>query len=187
MGLADDVADDEVLLDTESLKHLSREEILALDRGLATASDIENGLNINKGTLRKFAQGQAKLGVDVYRDFGIGRPSISNRYMIRLSVFTRMWSSIKDKIGQMKVTQQPFKIPKKGSTMADLIAEGGIYKLSRLEGLMKFKVRALKQRYYQLLDEGKNPKKEFGIYKDGKLFLVDMKRFGKWYGNQKLR
>lgn len=179
--------DDEFLITDQKLAELSKDEILAIEEGITSASEIENGLKLNKGTLRKFAQAEAASGRDTYKEYGIGRTSFSNRYMVRLSVFTKMWDTIADRIRAMGLTQVRFKTPPKDCTIGELIEDGGIYKLSRLEGKMKFKVRALKYRYYELLKEGKDPREEFGIYKDGKLFLVDMKSFGQWYAAQDLR
>lgn len=184
--MASRVEDDEFLLDPKETRGLSEAELLTLDQGLINASDLENGLQISKGALRKFAQAQSDKGVDVYKEFGIGRPSFSNRYFVRLAVFNKSWNQIKAKMKEMRLTQGRFKIPPEGSTIRFLIEEGGVYKLSRLEGMIKFKVRSLKLRYYELLKAGKDPKEEFGIYKDGKLFLVDMKRFGDWYRRQEL-
>lgn len=73
------VEDDEFLLDPKKILGLSEAELLTLDQGLINASDLENGLQINKGALRKFAQAQDGKGVDVYKEFGIDRPSFSNR------------------------------------------------------------------------------------------------------------
>ncbi len=184
----DEKRDDEYLLsDPQKIKELSIEEILALNEGMLNASDLEDGLKLKKGTLRKFTQAQESHGVDTYKEYGIGRVSLSNRYLVRLSTFTRMWDTISEKIKELGLTRVRFKVPAEGSNIWDLIEEGGIFKLSRLEGKMMFKVRALKHRYYELLAAGKDPRKELGLYKDGKLFLVDMERFGAWYRRQKVK
>ena len=179
--------DEYLLTNTKEFGSLSEEELLALKEGMACASDVENGLRLNKGTLRRFAQAESAKGVKTYDEYGIGRPGFSKRYLVRMSQFTEKWSQIKDRIKVLNMTQQRFKVPKAEETIFDLIEAGGVFKLSSLEGRMLFKVRALKHRYYELQKRGEDPKKAMGIYKDGKLFLVDMSIFGPWYASQEMQ
>ena len=163
---------------------LSEREILALTEGVATASEVEDGLELNKGTLRKFAQAMEKDGVKTYEQYGVGRPKISKRYLVRFSIFNRMWKDIQQQIEGLNLTTDRFQVAPKDSSLSDLIKTGGTFKLSTLEGKLILKVRALKKIYNDLLNAGEEPRSICGIYKDGKLYLVDIETFGAWYAGQ---